>query len=177
MPTNEVLKSSKARLASLRKKLQASEDFREFEFLQQFVDTYPDFLTNGEKAPATKPRPGKTRKVESSADASLRILEDKGHPVLGRELVGTLPTYGKTVGGKQPVTNLASTLSKDNRFVSVQWGGVKCWWINGRDLPSHVVASTRKGSADNEAAGGSETDPAAPPSSDQGDYRGAALAS
>ncbi len=143
--TNDLTKDAKARLSELRKQLQAIPEFREYEFLHQFVGDYAQVVAGSQNPRRAAPRRRKRRRlVASIPDAAFKAIDEAGHPLQARELVEVLPKYGKQVGGIDKVTNLSSTLSPDHRFVSVPWRTRRGWWLTGRDVPPDPESPTKK---------------------------------
>lgn len=75
-----------------------------------------------------------TGKRVSQGDATALVLEERG-PSQIVDLLNIIPDKGGFVGGEKPAINLTSTLSKDQRFVSIRKNGNYFWWFSGRDLP------------------------------------------
>lgn len=126
-----ILKNSLARIDELRKALIQNPNFKEYEFLRDFVEQYAAI-----KGKPAKIKPNRRKdKPRNIPDAVLRAIEDAGAPLPSRKLLVILPRYGKTVKGKDQVANLSSVLSPDPRFRSVKWQNKSAWWIDGRPIP------------------------------------------
>ena len=75
------------------------------------------------------------RRATSVGQGSQFALEDTGHPLPLARLLEAMKPYGKIPGGAKPSWNLSNMLSADERFISVEYGGEKCWWLEGKPVP------------------------------------------
>lgn len=78
--------------------------------------------------------PIKPKKL-SQADAAEIALKKARKPLTTAEIVAAIQDEGAHVGGADPLVNVSSTLSKDDRFISQRWGSVSVWWLVGEPLP------------------------------------------
>jgi len=74
-----------------------------------------------------------TAKVKQG-EASYNAIANAGIPLSIEELVPAVERAGAKLTGNKNV-NLSSSLSRDDRFISVKWRGANKWWIVGRKLP------------------------------------------
>ena len=122
---------------------------REREILERVLTEYETLATEfGGRIPASTSSPQRRR--PSVPTVARDILNKKGHPLTARELVARLAERGKVIGGKDKVTNLSSTLSPHDDFVSIPWGGARAWWLTDREIPPEPARSS--GKADQEAS-------------------------
>lgn len=75
------------------------------------------------------------RMATSVGQSAQFALEDAGRPLPLSPLLNSLAKYGKVPGGAKPAWNLSNTLSGDERFISVEYRGEKCWWLMGKPVP------------------------------------------
>ena len=129
-PNPSALSLMQALRDQLRERLAANEDYRALLVVEAGID---------ELRKAAAPRQVKRHDVGSNrpprqSDIAYQILDQAGRPLTIAELVDRFAQEGHPVGGNDPKMNLASTLSKDDRFESVKIGGLSRWWIQGRVL-------------------------------------------
>ena len=87
--------------------------------------------------PAQPPPLVSTRKI-SQPDAVAAIIAELGKPLSSDELVPLVEAKGVRMSGEKRV-NLASALSRDERFHSIQWGSHgRKWWFKDREPPSPI---------------------------------------
>jgi hypothetical protein len=84
-------------------------------------------------------RAGAREQQISQADAAEKVMDRAGEPVPIAELVQKVREEGAQVGGSDPHINLSSTLSKDDRFRSVRYGGRQAWWLRRRRYPGEQM--------------------------------------
>ncbi len=134
--------TTRARLKAITQEIESLD--REREILSRFLSEYETFATESLfRTPGTMPSPRRRRLAVPTIAAE--ILKREGHPLTARELVARLAKRGKTIGGKDPVTNLSSVLSPNEKFVSVRWGGIRGWWLADREVPPEPVGSGGEG--------------------------------
>lgn len=142
MATNYVGKVEELRDAAWRE-LKASPSFLAFKALDDAVAAM-----GGQRlvSDAERPRPsvgtfarvkqGRAAKRPSQSDAAEAALREKGEPLPTGRLMEAAQERGATVGGKDPLANIRSTLSKDDRFYSLMRNNMYFWWLSGVPLPS-----------------------------------------
>jgi hypothetical protein len=118
-----------ARDAIRRKLLDDSEDYR----IMLEIESMIDRLTT-EKIAATHLT--ETDRPLSKADAAVELLRSIDKPLSTREVLERLGSRGYPTGGKDPLVNLSSTLSRDKRLHNVRFEGERCWWLANRPLPA-----------------------------------------
>ena len=84
--------------------------------------------------PATSRSNGSVARI-SHADAAEEALNEEGAPMTLPDLMAAAKAKGAQIGGENPVNNFRSTLSKDERFRSVQRDDKFFWWFEGKPLP------------------------------------------
>ena len=95
-------------------------------------DGQPMITVRRRQRPASSP---------SRADVAHNMIKEAGRPLSTQELVALLKDAGHEVGGKGPMINLASTLSRDERFESVSTPNGKAWWIVNAPLKAIAEAA------------------------------------
>ena len=116
---------------SLRRKLEESEEYRALVALEEAIAKVVKPLPA-----ASAPKHGvEERRPTSQAEAAWLALQNAGKPLTIAELIKELSEAGVTVGGANPKINLSSTLSRDERFVSMKWNNSACWWLADRQPP------------------------------------------
>lgn len=65
----------------------------------------------------------------SQADAAELVLRNEGRPMTTPELADAIVKLGATVGGSDPLINVASSLSRDGRFKSARVDGKSMWHL------------------------------------------------
>lgn len=163
---NESLAAMKRTRDEIRQRLEQNPDFQAYLAQTEAI----------EKVEALQPRaPGtyshrdavyhdlsdvvRTKPI-TQLDAAVQAIAEAGKPLTTGELVEAARKLGAHVGGKDPRINLGSSLSRDERFKSVQWGDGRAWWFKGRPLPART--SLGDAAQESEAAGSSQGKPAAP---------------
>lgn len=68
-------------------------------------------------------------------DAAEEALREAGEPLQIKPLMEAAIAKGAQISGDNPVNNFRSTVSKDERFASVQRGNTFFWWFEGEPLP------------------------------------------
>ncbi len=86
--------------------------------------------------------PNKPKKL-SQADAAEIALKKAQKPLTTAEVVAAIQEEGAHVGGADPLVNVSSTLSKDERFVSHRWGSASVWWLVGEPIPASAELHQR----------------------------------
>lgn len=94
------------------------------------------------KPPPPRPQATKSdsfRRASSLPQAAEFALEDEGHPMTPSEMLPLISRYGRAVGGEKPSWNVSNAMSaKRTTFMSVEWGGKRCWWLVGKPIPKEV---------------------------------------
>lgn len=80
-----------------------------------------------------------TRAYPTYTNLATEIIGDKGSPVTTAELIDYVGKH-RPLGPDQEKAkvNITSSLSKDERFVSVPWGNGRAWWLANRELPKRI---------------------------------------
>lgn len=83
---------------------------------------------------------GKTAKSQprskiSHAEAAYIALVKAGNPLTSSALLKAAREEGAIIGGKLPLVNLTSTLSRNDEFVNFRFNGVPHWWLADKPLP------------------------------------------
>jgi hypothetical protein len=138
-------------IAALRRQLEAHPLFQELSILEEtrdklkriaqgaddikvkITDSATIKVLTGTPEWRRKPRNGN---AVTLLEAVSHALESVGHPLTTKELVDILPNHGATVGGKKPLANLTSIMSKRGDPIhSVKWHERTAWWFNNREIP------------------------------------------
>jgi hypothetical protein len=77
----------------------------------------------------------KVRRARTVPEGAQFALEDAGIPLSTAEIFERLIKYGKIPGGKKPTWNLSNMISSKDAFVSIDWKGMKRWWLAGKPVP------------------------------------------
>lgn len=101
-------------------------------------------------------------------DAADEALSESGEPLHIVALMEAAKAKGAKIGGDNPVNNFRSTLSKDDRFRSVQHNNAFFWWYKDRPLPQNwseatdpdLLAESAASSFNSNQRGGDGHDPA-----------------
>ena len=134
----DTLEAITCRIGELEAQMAAIPLYQEMTILRKARDDLLK-LTNGTKYGSHRqshPLNDGHKRVTISDGVKL-ALNKTGRPMTARELVGALPAFGVSVGGKNPLANVTSILSKRNNEVkSIRWNGKYVWWFNDRALPA-----------------------------------------
>lgn len=71
----------------------------------------------------------------SYAEAAEKVIKETGEPQTTAVLVDLIKQQGVSVGGADPIINLASSLSRDGRLMTVRLHGKSHWWLSGIPVP------------------------------------------
>jgi hypothetical protein len=71
----------------------------------------------------------------SHAQAAYAALLKHGIPMQTAELMQAATQEGAYVGGERPMVNFTSSLSRDDRLISVKVKGAYYWWIENQPWP------------------------------------------
>ena len=72
----------------------------------------------------------------SNGDIAFEVLSKKGAPMSTIPLMEECRTNGARIGGKDPINNFRSSLSRDDRFHSFRHEGGYYWWLKGASIPN-----------------------------------------
>jgi hypothetical protein len=76
------------------------------------------------------------RKPLSQSAAAMAVLKDAGEPLPIGRLMERAGMRGAQIGGKNPLSNFRSVISKDPRFKSLVRNNLYFWWFAGENPPS-----------------------------------------
>lgn len=82
-------------------------------------------------------RAGESAKI-AQGDAAEIVLRLANKPLSISTLMQQAIERGAEIGGRDPLGNFRSTLSKDDRFTAVRRGQFYVWWLAGVPLPPMV---------------------------------------
>lgn len=74
----------------------------------------------------------------TQTDAAAQALETAGKPLSTAELMEKAKALGAEIGGKDPVVNFGSSMSRDPRFQNIKWRGQRTWWFADRSAPAEA---------------------------------------
>lgn len=81
-------------------------------------------------------RASRTRSHPTYIELTNKLLDQKGRPVTTPELLTFVRENRPTVPDDEKAKiNITSSLSKDDRFVSIAWGGGRAWWHAHQAVP------------------------------------------
>lgn len=138
---SDTLESIKRLRAELRRKLELIPEFREYEVLGR---TLADLkaIASGERVQSLAEAMGTPDEFDralraamarpaqpSNSDLCVERIATVNLPQTTGELTAFLEEQGR------PAKSLVSSLSRDDRLISISWVGNKAWWINGAVLP------------------------------------------
>jgi hypothetical protein len=134
--TNQTSPSARDTMVALRDALRIelapNETYQALVAIESAIASFDRAMLKA--SPHMQRDPGHKRPRRQS-DIAFEALEAEGTPLLVGELLHRLATSGSPVGGNDPKVNLASVLSKDDRFESIRFDGRSYWWIKGRPVP------------------------------------------
>jgi len=79
---------------------------------------------------------GGTAPYPSYMSLAEKALNEVGHPVPTNGMVSFIAKHRPLSGDPDSARNvIQSSLSKDERFVSVPWQGARAWWFTGKEVP------------------------------------------
>lgn len=81
-------------------------------------------------------------RTPSQTEAAYQALCQSSVPLGTHELLEEVRRLGASIGGKDPVINLSSSLSRDGRLQSIKWGDKRAWWFRDRDPPQSPNVDT-----------------------------------
>lgn len=143
----DTLQTLKALKQNLERKLQGHPDFQALQAINIAIIQIEQ-ATAQPKKHVLKAETGKfstsfgsptiTHSSSSRANLVATIIEEAGAPVTTKDLLDALGKRGEEIGGKDPMINLASTLSRDKRFRSVSYRNSKAWWFTDKPYPGEL---------------------------------------
>lgn len=80
-------------------------------------------------------RKAQSDKRSSNADVAERLLSEAGKPTPLNQLMSDMKKQGVEFGGADPLANFRSTMSRDDRFVSLRRDKSYFWWFAGKPTP------------------------------------------
>lgn len=139
MNVAEHIKSMRAVAAAYEEKLTDNHDFQAWKAINEAIA----HIERGAKGTKEAHQPRKHERSKTSEpsrlDLSADILIRNGYPVPTTGLVKTIEAQGVELGGKDPHINLASSLSRSERFRSVTYKGQRAWWLTDRPYPGELT--------------------------------------
>lgn len=140
---NQTLQGLNALIDEARRRLENNPDYISLQALEKARDqiraaVHPkmvDDATGQELALVPTGRSFPTKGAPSQLEAADAVLRKAGEPLPTPIMVERVRSLGGTVGGKDPNINLGSTLSRNEKFVSVKWKGQPAWWFANVPLP------------------------------------------
>ena len=146
MDVSEHIKSMRAVAAAYEAKLADNPDFQAWKAVNNAIAQI-ERSEQGTKV-AQKPRKRERPKAQEPSRLDLvaeLILAARG-PLSTNDLLSGLESRGYLIEGKDPAVNLASSLSRSERFQSVTHKGSKGWWLSDRALPMdlHTLLTNSK---------------------------------
>lgn len=142
MPTDALVLALKAEEVALERTLEQDPVFRRLTIVRtalKDLEALPKTVIAHANGHDWKPEV-----AASIPHAAELAIESAGHPIATRALLAELSKYGKSVGGTKPAVGLSSTLSAHEKFESVDWDGLKAWWIKGKPLPRNDSSQKRE---------------------------------
>lgn len=129
----------KAARDSLHTKLLENDDYRALLALDGALDAFDRGASKHSSGQPLAKRHdvGRARSPRQS-DVAYQLLDEGDAPLTIGALIELMAEKGSPVGGGDPRINLASVLSKDDRFESVRLDGRSYWWIAGRPVPRRM---------------------------------------
>lgn len=125
----DAIAAMKALAERFRQNIEQSDDYRAMKALEDAIakmsEPSPNVSTTTFAVGTSGPRPPRT----TQSEAAYIAIRTEGKPLSIAELLQQLEAVGVKVGGTNPKVNLSSTLSRDERFVPVYWGGAPRWWL------------------------------------------------
>lgn len=79
----------------------------------------------------------------TQSDAAEKVLLSSSVPLPTSAMLGPVRDMGAQVGGKDPLTNLASSLSRDPRFIAVRFDSKPAWWLRDKAIPGDLPLEPR----------------------------------
>lgn len=134
----DALTDAKALAAKLRAIHEAQPSFQAWQSAERLVQqlggqTFADIMgAANERANQGRERV-RHRSRLTQTDAAETALREGEIPLTTPKLLDAIHKLGTLVGGVDPLVNLSSALSKDDRFDSIRWRGERAWWF--RDVP------------------------------------------
>lgn len=140
---SDALEDAKALAAKLRAIHEAQPSYKAWQAAEGLVqqlsgspsglgDALGDLMLSGGSTTEVRIR---QRSRLTQTDAAALVLNEKAIPLPTPALLQLIEQKGSKVGGADPLVNLSSALSKDDRFDSVRWGGERRWWFRGKPMP------------------------------------------
>lgn len=141
----------KVMLLEVEQRLIANQDFQRWKALQAAIDAVSKASALGDvQAPranlyahihgSAHARSANAHVINyskqklSHADGVVLLLKRCGYPIKTHDLLAELPSIGVMVSGKDPMINLSSSLSRDDRLESISWSGARAWWLKGMPI-------------------------------------------
>ncbi len=138
---SDALAEMKRLREDIMRRLEANPDFRALAALDEAIAKvegrpHGPLAIIASAPPVTVTAAPVRERPMSQMDACAQALSIAGEPMSTKLLLKKITKLGAKVGGKNPLVNLGSSLSRDDRFDSVRWGDDRGWWLRGRTLPA-----------------------------------------
>lgn len=138
MSTKETIQILEDRIADLQQQLAENPTYKELEILKgtlrQLSELAAPQPTGVRLYVSDRLAPAKDQITTKGAIHA--VLHEAAEPLTTREIHDRLIEAGRQVGGRDPIINLSSIMSKDNSLRSVTWRGAKRWWPANKTLPT-----------------------------------------
>lgn len=153
-------------LQQIERRLESNEDFRAWRALSAAIAQAEGRQVH-ERSVSVSAKPRVNARSQSSgrrsyADAATESITKRGEPMTTTSLLRMAIDEG-LASETTKSTSYASSLSRDERLVSVRYNGERHWWLAGRALPYGGEIEEAEGqslegqpSASNTSQGGSE---------------------
>lgn len=132
----EMMQSIKKELEA---RLEATEEYRALKAIDAAISQMGGAQISRTMPPLIRHRHRPTAELPprpiTQTDAVALVLEETGVMKTTPELVELARARGAIVGGNDPKTSLASSLSRDQRFMTVRIDGKSYWWLSDRPVP------------------------------------------
>lgn len=150
MNVSEHIDYMRAVAAAYEEKLADNPDFQAWKAINEAIAKI-ERAAQGTKV-AQQPRKRERPKAAepSRLDLVAELILSAGAPLSTNDLIRGLEARGFLIEGKDPAVNLASSLSRSDRFKSILYKGGKGWWLTDRAVPSTESKDLLTNTEDNE---------------------------
>ncbi len=139
MSSQSPIAHAEALEAALRERLHRLPEYRDWVMASNMLDALRGSAVGGNIKRTFDPERPRQQRLKlnrpSQGDAAEQVIREAGRALTTQEVVDGIKSKGAKVGGQDPLINVSSTLSKDDRFISTRWGRSSVWWLRNEPRP------------------------------------------
>ncbi|PWE18569.1 hypothetical protein DDZ18_02905 [Marinicauda salina] len=123
--------------AEYEAKLADNADFQALRAVEAAIEQMSD--SSKRLAQPERRREATGESATSRAAIAKQVFEKVETPLTTQLMLQEFEKLGQPIAGKDPATNLASSLSRSDKFRSVIYKGQRAWWLTDRPYPGELV--------------------------------------